>query len=260
MGHAGIFCALARCVDSTPCVHVVVAPPPSLPSLSHRRSERPPWVLTMRSGSLACVFGLMPPFRAWFAPCVTMACAYGCVYVLARLSSVCPGRWWVVAPVGPFGAVPPTRWPPAAAGEQGLHGTLAACLLVSTCPVPFPLLWTCLWRRPSRACFSVLLNKHSPKVCEAPESAMNGFGACGVPAEPHCSLLLCPPPCLLPCVPPCRERGRTSRCRLVALLYSPPPPTHTRTVLEQSRQVAVFFPAPLPLRTHTQRTGCSAVR
>ena len=40
----------------------------------------------------------------------------------------------------------------------------------------------------------------------------------------------------------------------------PPPPTHTRTVLEQSRQLAVFFPAPLPLRTHTQRTGCSAVR
>ena len=66
-------------------------------------------------------------FQASSVPCVTLACAYGCVYVLARLSSVCPGRWWVVPPSDPTAPSLQFVGPLAGAGEQGLR--CAVCCL-----------------------------------------------------------------------------------------------------------------------------------
>ena len=98
-GSCRLLCALvARCVNSTPCVHVVVAPP-SLPSLSHRRSERPPCVLIMRSGSPGCVWVLCTPrdpalggHASLVSPWVTLVPVFGCVCVCLLGSLVCPGR------------------------------------------------------------------------------------------------------------------------------------------------------------------------
>ena len=116
-------CSLCGLHSLCPCCCWPPLPPP--PILSHRRSEAALGVaLTMQSGSPVCVFGCMHPFRAWFVPCVTMACAYGCVYVLARLSSVCPGRWWVVAPSDPTAPSLQLVGPLAGAGEQGLRCTV----------------------------------------------------------------------------------------------------------------------------------------
>ena len=126
-GSCRLLCALvARCVNSTPCVHVVVAPPPSLPSLSHRRSERPPWVLIMRSGSPGCVWVLCTPrdpalggHASLVSPWVTLVPVFGCVCVLARLSCVsCCGGW--------------------GGGYEPMHSlsTIQLCVLTPSC-VPF---------------------------------------------------------------------------------------------------------------------------
>ena len=126
-------CALvARCVNSTPCVHVVVPPPPSLPSLSHRRSERPPWVLIMRSGSPGCVWVLCTPrdpalggHASLVSPWVTLVPVFGCVCVCACSALLCVlGVAPVVPPSNPSAPSLQLVGPLAGAGEQGLRCTV----------------------------------------------------------------------------------------------------------------------------------------
>jgi hypothetical protein len=95
-------CSLCELHSLCPCC---CCPPPSLPSLSHRRSERPPWVLIMRSGSPGCVWVLCTPrdpalggHASLVSPWVTLVPVFGCVCVLARLSCVsCCGGWGAYA-------------------------------------------------------------------------------------------------------------------------------------------------------------------
>ena len=112
------------------CPCCPLSPPPSPPHLplSHRRSERPPWVLPGPAIRHPClrVFGVFCTPRQPYPGCVTLASACACLCVLARLFCV---SWALVcraSVVGPFGVVPPTRWASVAAGEQGLHGAVAA--------------------------------------------------------------------------------------------------------------------------------------
>ena len=73
-------CALEEhaCVNSTPCVHVVVAPPPpSLPFLSHRRSERPPWVDHAIRLPWLRVWFYAPPGSPALGGCPSLVCTVG---------------------------------------------------------------------------------------------------------------------------------------------------------------------------------------